>query len=67
MCFSHSKTDPTNPGRQGCPEFIRFGRLLGLVAESVLDGRFYYRGGGGRWCSGRASDTESRGPWFDPH
>ena len=22
---------------------------------------------GARWCSGRASDSESRGPGFDPH
>ena len=22
---------------------------------------------GARWRSGRASDSESRGPWFDPH
>ena len=32
--------------------------IAGIIATFVR---------GAWWCSGRASDSESRGPWFDPY
>ena len=51
------RLSPARIGRLWLP-----GLLLGLVAESVSDGRFYHRGGGGAGGGGDGVVAERRTP-----